>query len=148
MREYTSPSRRLLVGFLAGIAIGVGLDKHPRGAFGADPSVSGLPQWYGDQGMFVRADVFRALGGFRDLRLMEDLDLSQRLKRVGRTVLVRVPLVTSGRRFLARGPWRTFAFIVWLLLLRTLRVDTERYAERWRGPAERPPGSAWPRAAS
>ena len=104
--------------------------------------------YYGDQGMFVRADVFHALGGFRDLRLMEDLDLSQRLKRLGRTVLVRVPLVTSGRRFLARGPWRTFAFIVWLLLLHTLRVDTERYAERWRGPAERPPGSAWPRAAS
>jgi len=104
--------------------------------------------YYGDQGMFVRASVFRALGGFRDLRLMEDLDLSQRLKRVGRTVLVPVPLVTSGRRFLARGPWRTFAFIVWLLFLHTLRVDTERYAERWRGPAERPPGSAWPRAAS
>ena len=104
--------------------------------------------YYGDQGMFVRASVFRALGGFRDLRLMEDLDLSQRLKRVGRTVLVPVPLVTSGRRFLARGPWRTFAFIVWLLLLHTLGVDTQRYAERWRGPAERPPGSAWPRAAS
>ena len=104
--------------------------------------------YYGDQGMFVRANVFRGLGGFRDLRLMEDLDLSQRLKGVGRAVLVRVPLVTSGRRFLARGPWWTFAFIVWLLLLHTLRVDTERYAESWRGPAERPPGSAWPRVAS
>jgi len=42
--------------------------------------------------------------------------------------------VTSGRRFLARGPWRTFFFIVWLLALWTLGVDTERYAERWRGP--------------
>jgi rSAM/selenodomain-associated transferase 2 len=90
--------------------------------------------WYGDQGIFVRADVFRALGGYRDLRLMEDLDFSQRLKRRGRSVLVCTPLVTSGRRFLARGPWRTFFFIVWLLALWTLGVDTERYAERWRGP--------------
>jgi rSAM/selenodomain-associated transferase 2 len=97
--------------------------------------------YYGDQGLFVRADVFRALGGYRDLALMEDLDLSQRLKRAGDTVLVRVPLLTSGRRFLARGPWQTFFFIVWLLLLHTLHLDTQRYAERWRGPADQTPGS-------
>jgi rSAM/selenodomain-associated transferase 2 len=101
--------------------------------------------YYGDQGIFVRTPVFEALGGYRDLALMEDLDLSQRLKRAGRTVLVRVPLLTSGRRFLARGPWRTLLFIVWLLLLHTLRLDTQRYAERWRGPADRAPGSAWAR---
>ena len=89
--------------------------------------------WYGDQGIFVRAEVFNALGGYRNLRLMEDLDFSQRLKRRGRSILIRAPVVTSGRRFLARGPWRTFFFIVWLLALWTLGVDTERYAERWRG---------------
>jgi len=99
--------------------------------------------WYGDQGIFVRTNVFRALGGYRSLRLMEDLDFSQRLKRRGRSVLLRAPLVTSGRRFLARGPWRTFFFIVWLLALWTLGVDTERYAERWRGPAADVPGARW-----
>jgi hypothetical protein len=83
------------------------------------------------------------MGGYRDLRLMEDLDFTRRLKRMQRTALIRVPLRTSGRRFLARGPWRTFLFIVWLLLLHTLRLDTQRYAERWRGPANRPPGSPW-----
>ena len=57
---------------------------------------------------------------------MEDLDLSQRIKRRGRYVLVRSPLVTSGRRFLERGPWRTFFFIAWLLFLHTLRRDTPR----------------------
>ncbi len=99
--------------------------------------------WYGDQGIFVRAAVFHALGGYRNLKILEDLDFSQRLKRRGRSVLVRAPLVTSGRRFLARGPWRTFGFIVWLLALWTLRVDTQRYAERWRGPADRTPGAPW-----
>ena len=103
--------------------------------------------YYGDQGIFVRAGVFRALGGYReDLALMEDLDFAQRLKRRGRSVLVRAPLVTSGRRFIARGPWRTFAFIVWLLARWTLRLDTQRYAERWRGPADRTPGAPWARA--
>src|SRR5919197_2968471 len=42
--------------------------------------------YYGDQGLFVRAEVFRRLGGFRDLALMEDLDWSRRLRRAGRTV--------------------------------------------------------------
>ncbi len=101
--------------------------------------------YYGDQGIFVRAGVFRELGGYRDLQLLEDLDFTQRLKHRGRSVLIRVPLSTSGRRFLARGPWRTFFFIVWLLALHTLRLDTQRYAERWRGPADCPPGMPWPR---
>jgi hypothetical protein len=100
--------------------------------------------YYGDQGLFVRTIVFRQMGGYRPLQLMEDLDFSQRLKHIGTTMLIREPLHTSGRRFLARGPWRTFLFIVWLLLLHTLRFDTQRYAERWRGPAHRPPGNPWP----
>ena len=100
--------------------------------------------YYGDQGLFVRAEVFRRLGGFRDLALMEDLDWSRRLRRAGRTVLIQTPILSSGRRFLARGPWRTTAFCAWLLLLYTLRLGTERYAERWRGPADRTPGSSWP----
>jgi rSAM/selenodomain-associated transferase 2 len=100
--------------------------------------------YYGDQGIFVRAEVFRAIGGYPDLALMEDLILSQRLKQRGQTALIATALHTSGRRFLARGPWRTFSFIVWLLLLHTLRLDTQRYASRWRGPADRPPGTPWP----
>jgi rSAM/selenodomain-associated transferase 2 len=99
--------------------------------------------YYGDQGIFVRAPIFRQLGGFAPRRLMEDLEFTRRLKWLGRSVLIRVPLATSGRRFLARGPWRTFAFVVWLLVCYTLRFDTERYAERWRGPADQPPGSPW-----
>lgn len=99
--------------------------------------------YYGDQGLFVRAMVFRQLGGYRDLRILEDLDLSQRLKRVGRTVLIAVPMLTSGRRFLARGPWRTLVFVIWILLLHTLGFDAQRFAERWRGPEELAPGSPW-----
>lgn len=101
--------------------------------------------YYGDQGVFVRAEVFRVLGGFPQLRLLEDVDFTRRLKRAGRSVLIRVPLVTSGRRFLARGPWRTFFFCVWLVFLHALRLPTERYAERWRGPAGAAPGSPWTR---
>jgi rSAM/selenodomain-associated transferase 2 len=104
--------------------------------------------WYGDQGIFVRADAFRALGGYRELRLLEDVDFTRRLKRRGRSVLIPVPLRTSGRRFLARGPWRTFFLCWWLVARFTLGLDTERYAERWRGPAGLTPGTAWPKERS
>ena len=85
----------------------------------------------------MRAEAFRALGGYRELRLLEDVDFSRRLKRHGTSVLVRVPLRTSGRRFLTRGPWRTFFFCWWLVGRFTLGLDTERYAERWRDDTRR-----------
>ena len=64
--------------------------------------------WFlGDQAMFVRADVFRKLGGFRDLALFEDLDFSRRLRGEGRTVILRPAVISAARRFERRGPWRT-----------------------------------------
>lgn len=86
--------------------------------------------YYGDQGIFVRAEIFRLLGGYRDL-FMEDLDFTQRLKKLARTKVIPRPLITSGRRFLAWGPWRAFSFILWVLLLHSLRLDTQRYAGHW-----------------
>ena len=86
--------------------------------------------YYGDQGIFVRAGIFRAMGGYRDL-FMEDLDFSQRLKRLGRTKVIPLPLITSGRRFLTWGPWRALSFILWVLFLHSLRLDTQRYAGYW-----------------
>ncbi|WP_068183345.1 thiolase family protein [Mycobacterium sp. UM_CSW] len=58
----------------AELAVAVGLDKHPRGAFGADPSVSGLPQWYGDQGMFLTTHYF----GYKIMRYMHDHGITER----------------------------------------------------------------------
>jgi rSAM/selenodomain-associated transferase 2 len=61
--------------------------------------------WFlGDQAIFVRTKVFDALGGFRALELFEDLDFSRRLKRAGRVVTLRPPVVSSARRFSSRGP--------------------------------------------
>lgn len=57
---------------------------------------------YGDQALFVRAEAFRRLGGFPELPLMEDLEFSRRLRRVGRIRTVPATVRVSGRRFLAR----------------------------------------------
>jgi rSAM/selenodomain-associated transferase 2/rSAM/selenodomain-associated transferase 1 len=86
---------------------------------------SGLP--YGDQALFLRAATFRRLGGFTELALFEDLDLSRRLRRLGaiRTVPTRVRV--SGRRFLAR-PLRACLLVNTLPLLYRLGVPPARLA--------------------
>lgn len=61
---------------------------------------SSLP--YGDQALFVRASIFRALGGFPEIPLMEDLALSRLLRKAGRLRTVPARVRVSGRRFLER----------------------------------------------
>jgi acetyl-CoA acetyltransferase len=40
------------------LTIAIGMDKHPRGAFAADPSVAGIPAWYGQTGLFLTTHFF------------------------------------------------------------------------------------------
>lgn len=54
---------------------------------------------YGDQGIFVRRTVFDLLGGYRDLRRFEDLDLAVRAQKHGPWTVISGPLVTNARRF-------------------------------------------------
>ena len=57
---------------------------------------------YGDQAIFVRRDAFARVGGFPDQPLMEDLELSRRLRRLGRIATVPAVVRVSGRRFVTR----------------------------------------------
>jgi len=58
---------------------------------------------YGDQGIFVRKEVFNAIGGFPELALMEDLYLMKRLKKVGKIKLLDVKIHVSPRRWQKNG---------------------------------------------
>jgi rSAM/selenodomain-associated transferase 2 len=71
---------------------------------------------YGDQGIFVRANVFNELGGFPDIRLMEDLLFVKKLRRTGRFVVLPEKLHTSARRWNRTGTLRQ-TFRNWMLLL-------------------------------
>jgi rSAM/selenodomain-associated transferase 2/rSAM/selenodomain-associated transferase 1 len=62
----------------------------------------------GDQGIFIERALFGAVGGYPGQPLMEDVDLSKRLKRAaGRPLCLRDRVVTSGRRWERDGAWRT-----------------------------------------
>lgn len=64
-----------------------------------------LGLFYGDSGIFVRREVYDAIGGMRTVALMEDYEFVRRLRSAGRVACVRFPpLVTSSRRFRGRHP--------------------------------------------
>lgn len=86
----------------------------------------------GDQAMFVTRRAFDALGGFPDQALMEDVELSSRLLRRGRPLYLRPPVVTSGRRWVARGVWRTIFLMWWIRLLYFFGVAPDRLARLYR----------------
>ncbi len=62
---------------------------------------------YGDQAIFLRTELFREMGGFPDLPIMEDFQLIRRLKGRGRIVIAPAAVVTSARRWKKLGALRT-----------------------------------------
>ena len=71
----------------------------------------------GDQAIFVRREVFDRVGGYPEIPLMEDIELSKRLKRIAGPACLRQRVVTSARRWEKHGVLRT------ILLMWRLRVS-------------------------
>jgi len=83
----------------------------------------------GDQAIFVRRKVFQEIGGYPDLALMEDVEFSRKLKRVGRIVCFRERVVTSARRWQQDGVFRTIVRMWTLRLCHFLGVPASRLRE-------------------
>ena len=61
-----------IVAGVADVAVAVGMDKHARGSFKADPGLTNVPTWYGDNGQFVTTKFF----GMKINRYMHDHGIS------------------------------------------------------------------------
>jgi rSAM/selenodomain-associated transferase 2 len=70
----------------------------------------------GDQAMFMTRKAFTGVGGFPDIALMEDIELSRRLKRISPPLRLRARVTTSSRRWENRGVLRTI-LLMWRLRL-------------------------------
>lgn len=62
---------------------------------------------YGDQAIFLKASIFKEIGGFPNLPIMEDFEFMRCLKRYGKIAILPTPVVTSGRRWQKLGVVRT-----------------------------------------
>ncbi len=86
---------------------------------------------YGDQGLLIHRALYKELGGYRSIPLMEDVDM---IRRIGRARLCRLAAdaLTSATRYRHGGYWRRPARNLSLLALYFLGVSPERLV-RWYG---------------
>lgn len=94
----------------------------------------------GDQAMFVSRSAWQTVGGFPSIALMEDIELSRRLKRkVGRPACRRERVKVSARRWQLHGTWRTIRIMWWLRLQYFLGVSPDVLHARYYGQKSRHP---------
>ena len=105
-------------------------------AWGANFRSRWLQMPYGDQALFVRKELFTAMGGFPELPILEDVVLVRNLKRHGRIVTRPEAVVTSSQRWLQGGVWRQTLRNQRILLGFFLGVSFERLAG-WYGLGEK-----------
>ena len=119
------------------------LDRHPPGAGLLERLVNirsqVLQMPYGDQGIFLERELFQVLDGYRDLPILEDLELVDRLRNLGRIRIAPEPAVTSSRRWLASGIFRETLRNMTILAGYRLGVPPQRLV---RLRAERPDPTA------
>jgi rSAM/selenodomain-associated transferase 2 len=84
----------------------------------------------GDQAIFVRRAAFERLGGYPEIALMEDVELTSRLKRIGRFAPLRLRVTTSARRWERNGVARTIVLMWTLRFLYLCGVGPDRL-HRW-----------------
>jgi len=80
----------------------------------------------GDQAIFVRREIFLAVGGYPEVDLMEDVELSRKLKRMGKIACLHTKVVTSARRWQRDGVLKTIVLMWTLRLAHCLGVPPER----------------------
>jgi len=85
---------------------------------------------YGDQAIFLKASVFRAVDGFPKLPIMEDFAFVKQLQKRGRIAIAPLAVQTSGRRWQKLGVLRTTLLNQAIILGYYLGIPTERLA-RW-----------------
>lgn len=90
----------------------------------------GLP--YGDQGLLLPGELYRAVGGYKDISLMEDVALARALR--GRLVPLKAQAVTSAAKYRKQGWLRRGARNLWTLLRYFAGVSPETLAKSYRAP--------------
>lgn len=83
---------------------------------------------YGDQGMFCRRKTFKALGGYRPIPVLEDVDLVRRARRMGGGAFVPLPLGVSPRRWDEEGVFRRTLLNAWMVIRHLMGADPSALA--------------------
>jgi glycosyltransferase 2 family protein len=83
---------------------------------------------FGDQGLYCLRSLYDEVGGFPDIPLMEDVEISRRLSRKSRAHILSARIVASSRRFREGGVLQVFLRMKGLQLLHLLGVPARKLA--------------------
>jgi len=84
---------------------------------------------YGDQGIFIRRDYFNAVEGYREIPILEDVELMKRIRRrKGRIILLPETVLTSSRRWDRKGCLSCTLRNRMIMALYNLGIGPERLA--------------------
>ena len=85
----------------------------------------------GDQGIFVKRHLLALAGGIPEQALMEDIELSVRLRRFSRPHRMRTRLLSSVRKWETNGVIRTISQMWWLRVLYFIGYDPDELYQRY-----------------
>ena len=86
----------------------------------------------GDQGIFVKKHVFNAVNGYPNIPLMEDIEISKKLKLISRPICIKEILTTSSRRWEEKGILSTVLLMWKFRLLYWLGVSADRLSAQYK----------------
>jgi rSAM/selenodomain-associated transferase 2 len=86
----------------------------------------------GDQGIFVNRKTFEHMNGFAQIPLMEDIEISKRLKKFSSPLLCSQKIMTSSRRWEKNGIFRTVLLMWYLRLAYAMGTSPERLSKHYR----------------
>ncbi len=86
----------------------------------------------GDQGIFLTRDAFKQVGGYKEIPLMEDIEISKALKKISRPFLLSQLITASSRRWQRQGVFRTILLMWSLRLAYFLGISADRLSAYYR----------------
>lgn len=81
---------------------------------------------WGDHGIFIRRSIFNEIGGYKNIPLMEDLEIQKRVRRRGKFIKLPLPVTTSSRRFIKNGILRQKLLNIALIMAYEIGVSPAR----------------------
>lgn len=91
-----------------------------------------LKIFYGDSGIFITREGFQQIGGFPDAPILEEMEFSRALHKLGKTVMVSPRIHISARRWETGGIIRTTVINWFITMLYFLGYSTDRLAQLYK----------------
>lgn len=84
-----------------------------------------------DNSIFISSKLFKKIWWFADLSLMEDVEISKKLKKYWKIFIIKNKTITSSKKFQKNWTIKTIIFMIYLRFLYLLWVDTKLLKEKY-----------------